>query len=641
MKKQILLIISLVVVLTIPPWSMVVVDMLGGVQTAYADDGDDSDNDGDDSGGDDSDGDSSGSDDSGDTGDSGGDTGSNDSSGRDSDSGRDGGGGGTDDASDDNSEDGDNNTGDADDSSDDDDKDNNSGGDNSDNDEDDSDGNSSGSDDSGDTGDSGGDTGSNDSSGRDSDSGRDDEGGGGTDDASDDSSEDEDNNTGDADDSSDDDDKDNNSGGEDSDDSGDDDDGDNNSGRDEDIDDRDDDDRSPLDTNNGNDDMDDNEDPLPIPPMAVPDTLNPGDTFESDVVLAVNIDPASLSKIKDLGLAIERRVVLEELDLTITRFRVKKKNAEQDTLRRIRQLNTPVTYDLNHFYQLSGDAGCDDIRCYPVNLIQWRTEEGNRGKGIRLGMVDTPVDKRIPALRAQDITGKSFVSNRPSASKDHGSAIATLLVGKTDSHFPGMLPDAALFAANAFFLNSSGHARTSALNIAQSLDWLVSNKVMVINLSLAGYNNKLLRQAVRQTLARNIPIIAAAGNNGFKSAPVFPAATRGVIAVTAVDRFLRPYRRANSGRYINFAAPGVGIWTPGDYGRGQLRHGTSYACAYVTGIVAELLNRAGIKNDQASIRSALKKNVLDLGRPGRDPVFGWGLVRHHPVRNRQTENPVN
>ena len=535
MKKQILLIISLVVVLTITPWSMVVVDMLGGVQTAYADDGDDSDNDGDDSGGDDSDGDSSGSDDS---------------------------------------------------------------------------------------GDSGGDTGSNDSSGRDSDSGRDDGDGGGTDDASDDSSEDGDNNTDDADDSSDDD-KDNNSGG------------------DEGIDDRDDDDRSPLDMNNGNDDMDDNEDPLPIPPMAVPDTLNPGDTFESDVVLAVNIDPASLSKIKDLGLAIERRVVLEELDLTITRFRVKKKNAEQDTLRRIRQLNTPVTYDLNHFYQLSGDAGCDDIRCYPVNLIQWRRAEGNRGKGIRLGMVDTSVDTRIPALKSQDITGKSFVSNRPSASKDHGSAIATLLVGKTGSHFPGMLPDAALFAANAFFLNSSGHARTSALNIAQSLDWLVSNKVMVINLSLAGYNNKLLRQAVRQTLARNIPIIAAAGNNGFKSAPVFPAATRGVIAVTAVDRFLRPYHRANSGRYINFAAPGVGIWTPGDHGRGQLRHGTSYACAYVTGIVAELLNRPGIKNDQSFIRSALKKNVLDLGRPGRDPVFGWGLVRHQPVRNRQTGNPAN
>lgn len=637
MKKHILLIISWVVILTIPPWSMAVMDnsplLPGGVQTAYADDGDDgggddSDNDGDDSGGDDDDGDSSGSDDSG-------DTGSNDSSGRDSDSGRDDGdSGGTDDASDDSSEDGDNNTGDADDSSDDDDRDSNSGGDNSDNDEDDSDGDSSGSDDSGDIG-------SNDSSGRDSDSGRDDGDGGETDDASDDSSEDGDNNTDDADDSSDDDDKDNNSGGEDSDDSGDDDDGDDNSGGGEDIDDRDDDDRSPLDTNNGNDDMDDNEDPLPIPPMAVPDTLNPGDTFESDIVLAVNIDPVSLARVKDLGLAIERRMVLEGLGLTITRFRTDKKNAEQDTLHRIRQLNTPVTYDLNHFYQLSGDAGCDDIRCYPVNLIQWRRAGGNRGKGIRLGMVDTRVDTRIPALRTQDITGKSFVSNRPSASKDHGSAIATLLVGKTDSHFPGMLPDAALFAANAFFLNSSGHARTSALNIAQSLDWLVSNQVMVINLSLAGYNNKLLRQAVRQTLARNIPIIAAAGNNGFKSAPVFPAATRGVIAVTAVDRFLRPYRRANSGRYINFAAPGVGIWTPGDHGRGQLRHGTSYACAYVTGIVAELLSRPGIKNDQSFIRSALKKNVLDLGRPGRDPVFGWGLVRHHPVRNRQTGNPAN
>ncbi len=344
-------------------------------------------------------------------------------------------------------------------------------------------------------------------------------------------------------------------------------------------------------------------------------------------MLAINADRTTRARIKNLGLTIDREMVLDELDLTITRFKVKKGATARSSLRRLRQLKTTVQYDLNHYYQIAGDHECNDIRCYGTDLIGWKTDREINGRNIKIGMVDTLVDTHIPALSKQNITRKSFVLKGKLSPKNHGTAIAALLVGASDSHFPGLLPNAALYAANVFFVDKSGRQRSTALSIAQSLDWLVSKEVTVINLSLTGHRNKLLEQAVGQTLAHNIPLVAAAGNNGPKAPPAFPAASKGVIAVTAVDRFQHSYRQANHGRYISFAAPGVSIWTPGDHGRGQLKNGTSYAAAYVTAIAVEILNHPGIEKNQNSVCAVMRKNVLDLGPSGRDDIFGWGLVR--------------
>jgi subtilisin family serine protease len=125
--------------------------------------------------------------------------------------------------------------------------------------------------------------------------------------------------------------------------------------------------------------------------------------------------------------------------------------------------------------------------------------------------------------------------------------------------------------------------------------------------------------------ARNLPVVAAAGNGGPGAAPAYPAAYPSVLAVTAVDQRLRLYRYANRGDYLQLAAPGVDIWTPTAGGSGDYRQGTSFATPYVTAVVVGLLSRERLP--LATLTQRLANNARDLGAPGRDPLYGWGLVQ--------------
>ena len=124
-------------------------------------------------------------------------------------------------------------------------------------------------------------------------------------------------------------------------------------------------------------------------------------------------------------------------------------------------------------------------------------------------------------------------------------------------------------------------------------------------------------------------LVAAAGNGGSATEPAYPAAYQDVIAVTAVSAERTVYAYANRGPYIDFAAPGVRLWTAVP-GGGRFQSGTSFAAPYVTSMVALTL-AGGAERTVEAVRSRLRQDALDLGAPGRDDVFGWGLVRMWPV----------
>jgi subtilisin family serine protease len=96
------------------------------------------------------------------------------------------------------------------------------------------------------------------------------------------------------------------------------------------------------------------------------------------------------------------------------------------------------------------------------------------------------------------------------------------------------------------------------------------------------------------------------------------------VAVAAVDRRDNVYARAVRGPHIAFAAPGVRIQLPDRAMQpGPLRSGTSYAAPLVT---AALSVRRAATQASSDVVAALAAEVKDIGAPGRDPVFGWGLV---------------
>jgi len=87
------------------------------------------------------------------------------------------------------------------------------------------------------------------------------------------------------------------------------------------------------------------------------------------------------------------------------------------------------------------------------------------------------------------------------------------------------------------------------------------------------------------------------------------------------------YSQANSGPYIDFAAPGVKIWTAVP-GGGKFQSGTSFATPFVAVLVGLAVQKSNI--DTRAVRVGLAKQSADLGAPGKDPVFGFGLVTAKP-----------
>ena len=187
-------------------------------------------------------------------------------------------------------------------------------------------------------------------------------------------------------------------------------------------------------------------------------------------------------------------------------------------------------------------------------------------------------------------------------------------------------PASELSVADMF---SAGPQSGSAASLVGGLSWLTQAGVPVINISLTGPPNPVVAQVLQNITDRGVVVVAAAGNDGVAAPPAFPAAYPQVVAVTAVDQARHPYRYANRGPYIMFAALGVDVMAAGPDGVSQTVSGTSFASP----IVAVELARRLTKADPATahkVLQALASEAVHLGAPGRGPVFGYGLIESRP-----------
>jgi subtilisin family serine protease len=158
-----------------------------------------------------------------------------------------------------------------------------------------------------------------------------------------------------------------------------------------------------------------------------------------------------------------------------------------------------------------------------------------------------------------------------------------------------------------------------------ALDALSEEEPDVMNLSLSGPPNELLGRAVGVVTERGSLIVAAVGNAGPSSPPLYPAAYPEVIAATAIDADFRIYRRAVRGEHVEFSAPGVRVWTAASLRGARPKTGTSYAAPFVTAAVALAVKSGALDRESAVER--LTASVEDLGPVGRDNIYGFGLVK--------------
>lgn len=315
---------------------------------------------------------------------------------------------------------------------------------------------------------------------------------------------------------------------------------------------------------------------------------------------------------------------LDGLDLAWLRLRASAGTSPAALAARIAQLRAEDpegSYDYHHVYVDAGTATSTTLAS--ASATGSIGTEGAVTGERRVGMIDSGVDVAHPSLRHVALTRQGCAGQaRPAA---HGTAVASLLVGDSEIGFRGALPRGRLFAMDVYCEGGS-QAGGGVQAIAEGLAWLARMRVGVVNISLVGPPNALLRRVVEAAQDKGLLIVAPVGNDGPSAPPLYPAAWSGVIAVTGVDARRRVLVEAGRGPHVAFAAPGADMVAAEAGGRGYAAvRGTSFAAPLVAGLLAARLPSSD-RAASSSAFNALAREAIDLGAPGRDDVYGVGLV---------------
>ncbi len=344
------------------------------------------------------------------------------------------------------------------------------------------------------------------------------------------------------------------------------------------------------------------------------------------------VPDAHAAHINRWGFNVRTRRALSSLGMQVVRVDALENRALSQVALQL-ALDAPGTVvDYNHVYGTDTGTGRADVKAEtcsadsiaPVPLLPPPAAAAPDGETLRIGMIDSAVDTTHPALADARIAQDDFVGHELERPTAHGTAIASLLVGQTPER-TGVLPGAHLHAASVVFRDAAGAIGATTDSLLAALDWQRAQGVNIVNMSLSGPANRALEAALDQLAGNGMTVVAAVGNNGPAGAPLYPAAYASVVGVTAVDACRQVFRYANRGDHIVFSALGVDVSVADAAGGYRRESGTSLAAPYVAGLIAAVHSAHG--EAPYTVIERLKATAMNLGNPGVDPVYGYGLVR--------------
>jgi len=271
---------------------------------------------------------------------------------------------------------------------------------------------------------------------------------------------------------------------------------------------------------------------------------------------------------------------------------------------------------------------------------------GYRGRGLRIAVVDTGIDRQHPDFAGRLVAASSFVGGDYRDDNGHGTHVASIVAGDGSAQsgrYTGVAPEASLYVAKVLDRNGSG----SMSGVMAGVEWAVEQNVHVINLSLGGSGSSDGRDALSLTcnaaVARKIVVCVAAGNAGPGSATIgSPGAAADVITVGAVDRANGIARSSSRGPTADgrvkpdVCFPGTDIVAARAAGTNAGRptsewytavSGTSMATPHASGLAALLL-QAKAHLTPAEVRQALMETALDLSQDRNAQGAGRARAKH-------------
>lgn len=273
----------------------------------------------------------------------------------------------------------------------------------------------------------------------------------------------------------------------------------------------------------------------------------------------------------------------------------------------------------------------------PPQIIPWGVSKINadkvwqlsQGASVKIAVLDSGIDLAHPDLVGNIKGGYNTINPKRAATDDngHGTHVAGIISACNNSiGVIGVAPDADLFAVKV--LDGLGNGYVS--DLIEGIEWSINNKMDIINYSLEVSSTEALHTAIIKANSLGIIQIASAGNDADN--PVsYPAAFNEVLSVTSVDNNNEEMFSARG--KIDISAPGTDIYSTFKSSSYTYMGGTSMASGYVTGTVALLLrypNECDFNLDGKcspdEVKQRLSLTALDLGEPGKDAIYGSGLI---------------
>lgn len=225
---------------------------------------------------------------------------------------------------------------------------------------------------------------------------------------------------------------------------------------------------------------------------------------------------------------------------------------------------------------------------YPVqpDAKYWHLDELHHvttGRGVKIAIIDSGVDIAHPDLAGQVAASENFVDGNPYTAEMHGTGVAGIIAARADNGIGivGVAPGARLLALRACWETAEASTRCNSFTLGKALNFAIMHDAQIINMSLTGPQDRLLRQLIDEALNRGIAVVSAVDAHADDGG--FPASCPGVLAVAAQEG------EASGTRAL--LAPGKDIPTTVTHARWELASGSSYAAAHVSGMLALLAER--------------------------------------------------
>jgi subtilisin family serine protease len=257
----------------------------------------------------------------------------------------------------------------------------------------------------------------------------------------------------------------------------------------------------------------------------------------------------------------------------------------------------------------------------------------SRGEGCKVAVLDTGIDMAHPDLEGSILDAADFTNSKsgPQDLNGHGTHCCGVIAARQNLFgVVGVAHKAGILSGKVLGDNGSG----SSSGIARGVRWAIDKGANIISMSLGSSQaSEDSYRAIKEATAKGIVVICAAGNEGPRMGTVgYPGRYPEVICVGAFDSNKKVTSFSSRGPEVDICAPGANILstTPGRTYRRM--SGTSMATPFCAGVVALMWSKHNQFNGDLQLTNAgrvlthLKKTAVDVGRPGHDTDYGFGLV---------------